>query len=136
MSKAIARLGGSGLDEKDAAALTTFLRSQKDAMSPLVKKVPAKLVTQGAELFERTGCVACHDPDNDFSDGQIHKFRGDLVRTPSLRGVGMSAPYYHDGSAATLAALLSAHEKDNPMAVGNKLKRAELGVLEAYLKTL
>jgi cytochrome c peroxidase len=59
---------------------------------------------------------------------------GALFDTPSLRLVGGSAPYFHDGRYATLHQLLV--EADGKMGHTSQLAPADLDALEAYLRTL
>jgi cytochrome c peroxidase len=64
----------------------------------------------GYQLFKSLGCIACHQGVNLGGNlfqrhGIFHPFgssRPELVRVPSLRNVAATAPYFHDGSAATL----------------------------------
>lgn len=78
---------------------------------------------RGWEIFRDRGCATCHSGEN-FSDGEFHnvgigvpkKGEGDLgrgkiseneadnykFRTPTLRNVSNTAPYFHDGSVASL----------------------------------
>jgi cytochrome c peroxidase len=64
----------------------------------------------GYQLFRSLGCVSCHQGvnvgGNLFEKPGIFRSLGtsplDLVRVPSLRNVTTTAPYFHDGSAATL----------------------------------
>lgn len=82
---------------------------------------------RGWELFRgKAACATCHSGDN-FADGLYHRVGvgvpeggegGDLgrfdaskaeadrykFRTPTLRNVGKTAPYFHDGSVADLRA--------------------------------
>ena len=60
----------------------------------------------------------------------------DAVDTPSLVGVAQSAPYYHDGSAATLRALLHGRASVHGMGRTSHLGEAEIDDLVAYLETL
>jgi len=92
---------------------------------------------RGKTLFENSGCADCHTPplfsDYDFQNAGVgmdkpqpdegrKKVTGkdeDLgaFRVPALREVANTAPYFHDGSAATLeeaVALMAAGGKDNP----------------------
>ena len=55
-------------------------------------------------------------------------------RTPTLREVGQSAPYFHDGRYATLRALLTG--SDGNMGHTNHRSSTELDALEAYLRSL
>jgi cytochrome c peroxidase len=64
----------------------------------------------GYRLFKSYGCSACHQGVN--VGGNLFARQGvfrplvatgpKLVRVPSLRNVAVTAPYFHDGSAATL----------------------------------
>ncbi len=71
---------------------------------------------QGQTIFAAQGCATCHIPASGFTDGLMHdvgtlressgqRLGGPLtgIDTPTLLGVHASAPYFHDGSAATLA---------------------------------
>lgn len=80
----------------------------------------------GAALFNgAAGCASCHAGPN-FSDYRLHGFaasagdRGAIratgsadddgrFRTPSLRNVALTAPYLHDGSAATIEDAITRH---------------------------
>jgi DNA-binding beta-propeller fold protein YncE len=72
----------------------------------------------GEAIFAREGCAGCHVPPRytDSAGGNLHdvgtlrassglRLGGALtgIDTPTLRGVWATAPYLHDGSAATLA---------------------------------
>lgn len=83
----------------------------------------------GAEIFRLQGCARCH-ADSAFTDGVAHdvgslrEYSGqrlggalDKIRTPSLLAVFESAPYLHDGSAATLEDIFST--------IGGKVYQAE-----------
>jgi cytochrome c peroxidase len=65
----------------------------------------------GYQLFKSLGCIACHQGVNVGGNlfqrhGIFHPVGSEepaLVRVPGLRNVATTAPYFHDGSAATLA---------------------------------
>lgn len=75
----------------------------------------------GRELFIASGCASCHQ-GTQFTDGMIHNV-GTLsalsgmrtgmpllgIETPTLRGLWETPPYLHNGSAATLDAVLDQH---------------------------
>jgi hypothetical protein len=134
VKEAITRLGGGGLEDDGLAALVAFLRSGTHEMA--VQAQPSATAERGAELFSSAGCDVCHDPGSDYTDGQMHEIGTARFRTPSLRGLARSAPYYHDGSARSLGALLAARHADNPMAVGGRMSLADRLALEAFLKSL
>jgi len=99
---------------------------------------------QGATLFANFGCGSCH-AGGSFTDsplgtrhdvGTIHAGSGsrlgvavDGFDTPTLFGSFGSAPYLHDGSAATLDAAIAAHNDSAPTAT-------ELAALAAFLREL
>nr|WP_298798418.1 cytochrome c peroxidase [uncultured Acetobacter sp.] len=88
---------------------------------------------RGAALFFGSArCASCHTGDV-FSDQSFYVITPNhpaRVRTPSLRNVGVTAPYLHDGSAPTLNAAIQAHTHSpafSPM---------DEKALEAFLQTL
>lgn len=119
---------------------------------------------RGLELFrERGNCVRCHTGFA-FTDERYHnigvgmdKASPDLGRfkvtkkesdkgafkTPTLRNIGASGPYFHDGSAKTLEDVVEFYDKGgtkNPN-LSNEMKRLLLSVPEkadlvAFLKSL
>ena len=54
--------------------------------------------------------------------------------TPSLRFVGGTAPYFHDGRYPTLRALLAT--KDGPMGAARDRPAEDLDALEAFVRSL
>ena len=56
--------------------------------------------------------------------------------TPSLLGLAASAPYYHDGSASTLRALLLENGTIHGMGKVSHLDDDDIGNLIAYLEQL
>jgi CxxC motif-containing protein (DUF1111 family) len=115
----------SEIADDDAAALAAFVRS----LAPL----PPTGSDDGAELFERAQCAACHRPLTGVIvlDGQAVPIRAytDLLlhemgdrplhtaqesrtelRTPPLWGLGsIGPPYLHDGSARTIEEAIRRH---------------------------
>jgi cytochrome c peroxidase len=77
---------------------------------------PAAL--RGQALFAELGCQSCHQPplfagDSYHAVGVADASRSNngRARVPSLRGVRHTAPYFHNGSAATLADVIRAYER-------------------------
>jgi hypothetical protein len=102
---------------------------------------------RGQEIFEGKAaqCTSCHPPAAGYTDRIAHTLaplpqRAGLesesggFKTPSLWFIGGSAPYYHDGSAPTLEALV----KNNGTRMGDTsaLNEADQKALVAYLRTL
>ena len=131
------RLGGIGLQKDETDALAAYL----DALpAPKAPTRDATSVARGKKLFDSAelGCRSCHD-GVDYSDQDKHKFAGSTlpeVKTPSLIGLYASAPYFHDGSAATLEALLRDRGAVHGMAETSKLSDQQVADLTAFLETL
>jgi hypothetical protein len=128
------RLGGFGLVRKDTDALAAYLESLPAVRTPTRD---AAQVARGKKLFDSEGCRSCHDGPT-YTDQQRHKLVGTLREsdTPSLLGVAASAPYFHDGSAATLEALLRDRGAVHGMADTARLSEPEIADLTAFLDTL
>ena len=118
---------GEGITEDTLArAIASFERTVVSTEAPFDKfikgdKLAISTVAQeGFELFKAKGhCTDCHDGFN-FSDGSFHNLGlgdGDegrvkvrrgvtklfgAMKTPTLRDVTKSWPYFHDGSVKTL----------------------------------
>lgn len=128
------RLGGSGLSRRDTDALASYLESLPAVRTPTRDPVQ---VARGRKVFDSEGCRSCHDGPA-YTDQQRHKLAGTLREsdTPSLIGVAASAPYFHDGSAATLEALLRDRGAVHGMADTARLTEPEIADLTAFLDTL
>lgn len=128
------RLGGNGLGRRDTDALASYLEALPRVRTPTRE---ATQVARGARLFDSEGCRSCHDGPS-YTDRQRHKLTGTLREsdTPSLLGVAASAPYFHDGSAATLESLLRDRGAVHGMADTARLNEREVADLTAFLDTL
>jgi hypothetical protein len=107
--------------------------------------------TAGKALFEKLGCNFCHaGPDfTDSARGLLHDV-GTIsassgthagqpllgLDTPTLLGVWATAPYLHDGSAATLRDVLTTKNPDGLHGFVSSLSSAELDQLVAYLQQI
>jgi DNA-binding beta-propeller fold protein YncE len=133
----VGRLGGSGLSEGEADDLQAFLESLPSPRTPLARRAHA--LERGRALFEspELACDACHS-GSQFADGQMHALASDLpqVDTPSLLGLARSAPYYHDGSAPTLRALLLDNGQVHGMSSTSDLSPEQMDDLITYLESL
>jgi DNA-binding beta-propeller fold protein YncE len=131
------RLGGFGLQKDETDALAAYLEALPAPRSP-ARDTTA--VARGKKLFDSAelGCRGCHDGSN-YTDQEKHKFAGSSlpeVDTPSLVGLAASAPYFHDGSAATLEALLRDRGAVHGMSETAKLDDHQVADLTAFLETL
>lgn len=104
---------------------------------------------QGKEIFLRvdTKCAGCHVPEMDYSDRAKYPIYAKLptlktfdneeekeYKTPSLKFVGGTAPYAHDGRFSTLEELIDLNE--DRMGNTKQLTKPERAALVAYLRTL
>jgi cytochrome c peroxidase len=105
----------------------------------------------GEKIFARLGCDACHGgPDfTNSAQGELYdvgtltalsgqRLGGPLegIDTPTLIGIWQTAPYLHDGSAATLHDVLVARNPDDLHGAVSTLSAAEIDQLVAYLQQL
>ncbi|MFZ5375764.1 MAG: cytochrome-c peroxidase [Campylobacterota bacterium] len=120
------------------------------------KPLPDKKAQRGKKLFfGAAGCNTCHTAPL-FSDDDFHRVqprnrntehvRADhglsdvtgnpkdknLFRTPSLRNAALTAPYWHDGSAKTLAEAIRKHD----VKINQTLNDREIAELVAFIDTL
>jgi len=148
ISHTVINLGGKGLSVPELDALVAFVQAAPTpritTAAPDDSSVVAQRTKQGAKVFAAGGCEACHATGS--TDNLPHALskllRGDVVGgadgtavdTPTLRFVGGTAPYFHDGRYRTLEDLLA--DPKSKMGTSAKLSAADRGALAAYLRTL
>jgi DNA-binding beta-propeller fold protein YncE len=133
---------------KRASALFDFVR--RGLVLPPRETRPLTPEEQlGKQLFESqgVGCAVCHPPKAGFTTRRPYRLTPPLplahgfdedpdarYKIPDLRYLAQRAPYFHDGSAATLEQLLA----DNNYRMGStaQLSVDERRALQAYLETL
>jgi DNA-binding beta-propeller fold protein YncE len=131
------RLGGFGISKDQTAALASYLETLQKPTPPTRD---AASIARGEKIFDsaEVGCRTCHD-GKQYTDQDKHKFQAATLPeadTPSLTGLAASAPYYHDGSAATLEALLRDRGNVHGMAETAKLSDQQVADLIAFLESL
>jgi cytochrome c peroxidase len=130
------RMGGDGLTRSDAVNIQAFVDYTRPVDLPL-KGSDDAAVLRGKALFERAdvGCATCHT-GSVLTDNQGHTMFGLTgANTPTLVGIAATAPYLHDGSAASLMDVLKA-VRNGEMGNTGMLSDAEMADLETYLKSL
>jgi YVTN family beta-propeller protein len=113
---------------------------------------PAQL--RGKTIFERTKtndgqlippenrCLTCHPPPNysNFISADVGTLKENddptLFDSPNLNNVYESAPYLHDGSAATLEEIWTVYNDNDEHGVANDMTKDQLNDLVEYLKAL
>ncbi|HID63305.1 MAG TPA: cytochrome-c peroxidase [Anaerolineae bacterium] len=120
--------------------LDRYLRGDESALSEEAKR--------GMKLFQEVGCVACHNGPL-LSLGTLMKFEyGDdpgrmkvtgneaddhLFRVPTLRNISLTAPYFHDGSVATLDEAVRIMAQ---IELNRELADDEVSAIVAFLESL
>jgi cytochrome c peroxidase len=142
--------------ENVALAIATFERTLNTPNSPLDRflrgdvKAMTDQQVEGMKLFVDAGCVACHSGPN-FSDSGFHQFElpgskdegrflvtGDendkfAFRTPTLRNVAVTYPYFNNGSVSDLGEAVNLMGQQM---LGRDFEPAELESLVAFLDAL
>jgi YVTN family beta-propeller protein len=127
----------------EVADLVAYLRSLPPPRPLPVKGGERGALARGRALFRgKARCAACHHGAA-LDDARAHdvgtRGPGDTTArfdTPALRGVARTAPYLHDGRAATLEAVFTAHNPRRRHGAAHLLGAEELADLIAYLKSL
>jgi YVTN family beta-propeller protein len=132
--------------EEVAVAIDEYLRSLKPIPSPhLVKGKLSPAAQRGEKLFwsEAVGCAGCHPPglytDQKSHDvGTLGKFDkpGDRFDTPELIEVWRTAPYLHDGSAATVREVLTTRNAADRHGKTSHLTRQQIDDLVEFILSL
>jgi len=122
-------------------ALVTFLGSPPRPPNPYRQEDRAR-IQHGQRIFVRAHCSACHPPPR-FTDLRKHDLglasANDLnsrFDTPSLRECYRTAPYLHDGRAATLREIFEQHNPNDYHGRTSHLTPDELDALLAYVRSL
>ena len=95
-----------------------YLAGDVAALSPVARA--------GLQTFIKTGCKGRADVTKDPADLYV-------FRVPSLRNVAMTAPYFHDGSVATLPDAVRVMAR---VQLGQKLSDPEINAIVAFLESL
>ncbi len=136
-----------------ARAIAAFERTLITPNAPFDKFVRGEgdisaAAKRGMNKVAEIGCTSCHSGAL-FTNNQFMKFNygtddglksvtgkeedSHLFRVQSWRNVAMTAPYFHDGSAATLEDAVVTMAK---VQLGRKLSKDEVSDIVAFLKTL
>ncbi len=133
------RPGNDIVPPQDLFDVQAFMRS---IASPAPMGFDAAQAEAGFELFHgEANCSSCHATADFTGPGRfvitVPAPAGDLaegIKVAGLRGVAHTAPFFHDGSAATLADVVS-HYVENVEAVPTLTSTQQAALVE-YLKSL
>lgn len=119
----------------DLDVLTAYIVSLRPPRNPT--QFDPDLVQRGRDVFEASGCPQCHVgrvgtdlQPYDVGTASPLEQRGPMFDTPSLRFLWLSAPYFHDGSAASLRDVFF---RGGPHSAASTAPPEALHALEAYL---
>ena len=132
--------------EEVPRAIDAYLKSLTPIPSPIVvSNAFASRIKAGEKIFNSTkaGCSACH-PRGLFTDLQHYDVStnnqtdkpGEAFDTPTLVEIWRTAPYLHDGSAATLREVLVEHNPADRHGSTSHLTPNQLDALICYLLSL
>lgn len=132
--------------EELAAPMDEWLKSLNALPSPfLAAGTLSAAARRGQELFQsaRTACATCHKPGlftdlNSYDVGTAGPNDQDTRQfdTPTLVELWRTAPYLHDGSAATLRDVLTTRNRNDQHGRTSLLSQPELNDLIEYLLSL
>ena len=132
--------------ESDAQAIDTYLKSLTPFPSPVLvngQLSPAALRGKKIFLNPKVGCASCHPAGlytnlKSYDVGTHGKYDREDYKfdTPTLVEVWRTAPYLHDGSAATIRDVLTTHNKGDKHGHTSHLSAKQIDDLAAYVKSL
>lgn len=160
----VSRMGGEGLPAAEGVKLQRFLEAMPAPENPLQNR-PDLVDTQarGRQAFAKAQCTQCHDgtamTDNGLHDvgtlgakDKLELLRDGVedrsrsfpqlqaVNTPSLLGLGRTAPYLHTGALSTIRGRLveakGTGQTGKSHGDTSQLSSQELADLEQYLMAL
>ncbi|MFL5344950.1 MAG: c-type cytochrome [Hyalangium sp.] len=144
------RMGGGLVDTQMAGQLAAFIDVMPTPDNPYKRSEPSEAQQRGAQVFLKAQCNECHTGETltnnkqanvgtfvvDGSDPDNAAVRQRGLNTPSLLGVARSAPYLHDGSAATIKDRLLKTRYSDQHGQTSQLTDPELDDLVEFLRTL
>jgi len=133
--------------ESEAVALDAYLASLRAVPNPnrVATGALSEAAQRGQRLFEdaAVGCARCH-PAPLFTDRQSHAVgtqhrpgtSEDRFDTPTLVECWRTAPYLHDGSAASLVDIMTTRNAGDRHGMTSQLTAEQIGDLVAYVRSL
>lgn len=130
--------------EEVALAMDAYLKALQPLPSPrLVNGQLSAAAQRGKVVFEQAGCATCHPPPlftdlKHYDVGTQGRFDRDQKEfdTPTLVELWRTAPYLHDGSAATIREVLTTRNPQDRHGKTSNLTQEQLADLEEYLLSL
>jgi cytochrome c peroxidase len=129
--------------EKDAKAIDAFLKSIQAVPSPFLKKGKlSQAAVRGKAIYDKAKCNACHSGEY-YTDLKMYDVGTGLDNspeqtfdTPTLIEAWRTAPYLHDGRAATLEEVFTQYNPEDKHGVTSNLTMQEMDDLIEYISSL
>lgn len=128
-----------------ASSMDEWMKTLKPIPSPyLVKGKLSPAAQRGEKLFNsgKTTCAGCHPKELyttllSYDVGTKGQYdRTTEFDTPTMKEVWRTAPYMHDGSAATMKDVLTTHNKDDKHGHTKNLTPQQIDDLAEYVLSL
>jgi cytochrome c peroxidase len=134
-------MGGSGPNLAAEQQIAAFLATLPAPINPKQLAAPSDAAVRGAAVFQRAQCGTCHFgaklTSNQFAHvGTDEPSFPQGVNVPSLLGVARTAPYLHDGRAASLEERIRQGQSENQHGFTADLSNGDVADLVEYLETL
>ena len=128
--------------DSDTAAIHHYLESLTPLPSPhLVDGKLGPAAVRGQQIFRDTGCDSCHNGPY-YTNGRLYDVgtgsaddNTETYDTPTLREVWRTAPYLHDGRAATMEDVLTVHNRHDQHGRTSQLTKEQISDLAEYVFT-
>lgn len=128
--------------ESDAVAIDRYLESLAPVPSPyLIDGKPRPAATRGEQIFHSAGCASCHSGSL-YTNGRLYDVgtasgldSAETFDTPTLVEVWRTAPYLHDGRAATMKDVLTVCNPHDRHGNTSRLTEEQLADLVEFLLT-
>jgi YVTN family beta-propeller protein len=128
--------------DNDALAIQRYLESLTPVPSPhLVEGRLGPGAVRGQQVFVEAGCSSCHNGPY-YTNGRLYDVgtgsaddSTETYDTPTLREVWRTAPYLHDGRAATMEEVLTVHNPHDEHGRTSQLTKEQISDLTEYVLT-
>ncbi len=128
--------------DSDTAAIHRYLESLTPLPSPyLVEGKLGPAAVRGQQIFRDTGCDSCHNGPY-YTNGRLFDVgtgsaadSTETYDTPTLREVWRTAPYLHDGRAATMEEVLTVHNPHDKHGQTSQLTKEQVSDLAEFVLT-
>ena len=128
--------------QSDGVAIDRYLESLTPIPSPyLIDGKPGPAALRGRQVFHDAGCASCHSEPY-YTNGRLYDVGTGLgadsagaFDTPTLVEIWRTAPYIHDGRAATIREVLTVHNPNDKHGRTSELTDGQISDLVEFVLT-